>query len=73
MIEVQLIIINKLGEFTGKRTMMSVDQYAQLIEMSKNFYKHGGFELTCDDGSFMVFSPDLVQQSVLKISKTELK
>jgi hypothetical protein len=68
-LEVQIIVINKLGEFRGKKALMTIDQYATLLEMAKGFYKQAGFELTCEDGSFLVFPPDLIQQSILKVIK----
>ena len=39
------------------------------LKMSKKFYSAGGFELTLEDGSFMVFPPDIVLESILTITK----
>jgi hypothetical protein len=68
--EVQIIVINKLGEFRGKKAIMTIEQYTTLLEMAKNFYKQAGFELTCEDDSFIVFSPDVIKQSALRVIKS---
>ena len=67
-LEVQMILITEYGEFIGRKTQISIEQYSTLIKMSKNFFS-SGFELTCDDGTFMVFAPEVVAKSVLKIKK----
>jgi hypothetical protein len=38
--------------------------------MVKRFY-NSGFELTLEDESFVVFPPDIVQQSILKVVKID--
>jgi hypothetical protein len=70
MFEIQLIITNKYGEFLGRRVPISDDNYKKLLEMVKTFY-NSGFELTLEDGSFVVFPPDLVKESFLKVKKIE--
>jgi hypothetical protein len=72
MFEIQLILINQYGEFKGRVAYLTNEDYVRLQEMSKGFYS-GGFELTLEDGSFMVFSPDVVKNSILKIEKKETK
>jgi ribosomal protein S4E len=67
MIEVQIIITNKFGEFKGKSVRMEEEDVKKLLVMSKNFYSTGGFELTCEDGSFVVFPPDVVKDSMLRV------
>jgi hypothetical protein len=67
MAEVQIIIINKFGEFKGKFVRMCEEDINKLLDMSKKFYITGGFELTCEDGSFLVFSPDVVKDSILRV------
>lgn len=66
--EVQLILKNKFGEYKGRKVQINSENYEQLIKMSKTFYT-GGFELTLEDGSFSVFAPNVVQESVLTITK----
>ena len=67
--EVQLILINEFGEYKGRKVQLTQEQYDNVIKMSKTFYSGGGFELTCEDGSFMIFPPEIVKKSVLKINK----
>jgi hypothetical protein len=68
MVEIQMIIINEYGEFKGRKTILSVEDYNTFITMCKNFHSAGGFDLTCEDGTFMVFAPQIVQKSILKIN-----
>jgi hypothetical protein len=70
MLEIQLVLINNWGEFRGRKAKLSPEDYMKLVEMTKSFYS-GGFELTLEDGSFMVFAPDIVKQSMLKIEKLD--
>lgn len=63
-----MIIINDFGEFKGRKTLLSVEDYNSFITMCKTFHSAGGFELTCEDGTFMVFAPQIVQKSILKIN-----
>ena len=67
-IEVQMILITEYGEYVGRKVKITVEQYQNFVKMSKNFYQ-SGFELTCEDGSYMVFAPEVVAKSVLKIKK----
>lgn len=66
MIEVQLVLENEFGEFSGRKTIITEEQHMFIIEKSKKFYD-GGFELTLEDNTFMVFPPDIVKKSILKI------
>ena len=63
-----MIIINEYGEFKGRKTILSVEDYNTFLTMCKNFHSAGGFDLTCEDGTFMVFAPQIVQKSILKIN-----
>lgn len=65
---IQLVIINKFGEFKGKTVEISEENYQKLLEMVKVFY-NSGFELNTEDGSFVVFPPEVVSQSILKVVK----
>ena len=38
-------------------------------KIAKTFYNGGGFELTCEDGSYAIFPPEIVKKSVLVIHK----
>jgi hypothetical protein len=48
--------------------IVNEEQCQKMIELSKEFY-NSGFELFCEDGSFMVFPPEVVRYSVLKIER----
>ena len=68
MVEIQMILINEYGEFKGRKTILSVEDYNSFLTMCKSFHSAGSFELTCEDGTFMVFAPQIVQKSILKIN-----
>ena len=67
--EIQLVLTNKFGEFKGRRVDITDDNYQKLVEMVKTFYVSGGFELTLEDESFVVFAPDVVKNSILQLVK----
>jgi len=67
-IEVQMVLINEYGEYKGEIMIVNEEQCQKMIELSKEFY-NSGFELFCEDGSFMVFPPEVVRYSVLKIER----
>lgn len=69
MYQVQLVLINKFGEFRGKPANIDEETLEGLIKMSRTFYATGGFELTCEDDSFAIFPPEIVEQSILVINK----
>jgi hypothetical protein len=69
MYEVQIIILNSFGEFLGRKTILSEEDYLNLLKMAKGFHTGGSFDLTCEDGNYMVFAPGIVQQSILRINK----
>ena len=54
---VQVVLQNSFGEFSGKKVELSEEHYQKLLAMVKNFYIDGGFELTLEDDSFVVFPP----------------
>jgi hypothetical protein len=66
--KVRLVLINNFGEFVGKSVSMSEENYNKLLNMVKNFY-NSGFELNLEDGSFVVFPPEIVSKSILKVVK----
>ncbi len=73
MIETQIIVINSFGEFIGKKVLLKEDQLKKVTEVAKLFYSNGGFELNLEDGSFIVFSPNIIQNSILKINKVKIE
>lgn len=71
-IEIQYILINEYGEFTGEVMIVNEEQLGTILELSKSFYE-GGFELNCEDGSFVVFPPEVVRRSILKINRKKVE
>lgn len=71
MVIIQVLFRCEWGEFLGKKSKMSEENYIKLIDISKNFYKSEGFELSCEDGSFLVVPPDIVKKSILVIKKVK--
>ncbi len=69
MYQVQLVLINKFGEFKGKPANINKETLESLIEMSKTFYISGGFELTCEDDKYVIFPSEIVRESILIINK----
>ena len=69
----QLIVISNFGEFLGRSALLSKDQLDAIIEMSKSFYKTPGFELTQEDGNFIVFPGEVIKNSILKINIDKVK
>jgi hypothetical protein len=71
MIDIKIVLVNKYGEFVGRKATLSEESYKGLLEMVKTFYVNGGFELTLEDDSFVVFPPEVVKESILKVVKIE--
>ena len=68
MVTIRLVLINKYGEFVGRTSELSIQNYNDLLGMVKTFYMNDGFELTLEDGTF-VFPTDIVKESILKVVK----
>jgi hypothetical protein len=71
-LEIQMVIINQYGEYRGEIMIVNEEQCQKMIELSREFY-NSGFELHCDDGSFMVFPPEVVRYSILKIERKSVE
>jgi hypothetical protein len=71
--EVQIIIKNEFGDFIGEKVILEKDGLDKIIEASKNFYKSMGFEIYCEDGSFVVFPVDIIKKSILKIVSKKIE
>ena len=69
---VQIVIKSEYGEFRGEKVTVNQEQYDNIASLSKNFYM-GGFEMTLEDGTFVVISPDVIKKSILLIEKQEIK
>jgi hypothetical protein len=66
--EIQLVLINEFGEFRGQKATLNDEQYSNLLKLTKEFHQGAGFELTLEDGTFVVFPSDIVQKSILKVT-----
>ncbi len=69
MVTIKLVLVNTYGEFVGRKAELSIENYNDLLAMVKTFYMNDGFELTLEDGTFVVFSPEIGKQSILKVVK----
>lgn len=67
MYKVRIILISKYGEYIGKQVNVDLNGLNKIKNMSMGFYNSGGFELDCEDGSFVVFPPEIVKDSVVKL------
>jgi len=63
--KIQIVIKNKFGEFKSKSFDIPKEDYAQIMELSKTFYKTG-YEMETDYG-FVVIPPDVIRDSILFI------
>jgi hypothetical protein len=66
-IKVQITILCEFGNFYGEILEVSVDQYRNIIDLSKNYYETG-FEMNLESGGFVILPPDIVKKSVLQIN-----
>ena len=70
---VQIVIKNnEYGEFRGEKVQCTIEQYSNIMELSKGFYL-SGFEMMLENGSFLVLPPEIVRKSILLIEKEEIK
>jgi hypothetical protein len=69
MVTIQLVLKNEFGEFYGKKATMSPENYKKLIEIANGFFNNSGFELSCEDDSYVVFAPEIVKKSILIVKK----
>jgi hypothetical protein len=65
---VQMVIKSGYGEFRGERVSVTQEQYQNIMDLSKTFYM-GGFEMTLEDGSFLVIPPEVIRGSIMLIEK----
>ena len=67
--KIQVVIITEFGSFNGEILEVSEEQYDNIIEFSKQYYLTG-FEMNLEnDGGFIIFTPEIIKKSVLKIKK----
>lgn len=70
--EIQMVITNEFGEFKGRKFVVSEADYKDIVTVARGFHSNGGFDLICEDGGFMVFAPEIIQKSILKINKRDV-
>lgn len=69
--EVQLILLTEFGEYFGKKVNIDEESLNNVMKISKTFYM-GGFELTTEDDSKLIFSPDIIKKSILTIKNKKI-
>lgn len=63
-------VINEFGTFESSIIDMDDEVYPEFVEMSKLFWiTDTSFSLDTDDG-VIVFPPEIISKSILKIEKT---
>lgn len=67
--KIQIKLKNDLGEFISEEMTVTIEQYKNLLEVSKEFYL-GGYEMYIPDG-FMVVGPEILKKSILFIEIIE--
>jgi hypothetical protein len=69
--KIQLVLITEYGQFFGEIFEVNDEQYQNIINFSKNYYE-SGFEMNLEDGGFVIFSPEMIKKSILKIDKVDV-
>ncbi len=68
---IQIVLFTEYGQFFGEILDVSEEQHQNIINFSKNYYE-SGFEMNTADGGFVIFSPEVVRKSILKIDKIDV-
>ena len=69
--KIQLVLKTDFGEYSGEVFDVNKEQYENIVDLSKRYYE-SGLEMTLSDGSFVIFSPEVIKKSILKISKIDV-
>jgi hypothetical protein len=70
MVSIKMKVINEFGTFESSIIDMDDEVYPEFVEMSKLFWiTDTSFSLDTDDG-VIVFPPEIISKSILKIEKT---
>lgn len=68
---IQMVVLNKLGEFYSEQLTVTETQYSEMIEMSKKFFiQDNGFEMWTESG-FIIIPPEITKKSILSINVIE--
>jgi len=73
MFEVQLILKCELGDYEGETFVIKEESFEKVLEKSRTYYSKNGFELKLKDGDYVIFSPEIVQKSVLIIRNKKIE
>ena len=68
--KVQFNLITEFGDWNSNLIDINdISEYNNIVELSRKYYETG-FEMETEDGSFIIFTPELVKKSVLRIIKS---
>lgn len=69
--QVQFILLTEFGDFTSMPIPIEgEDEFNEILERSKNYW-NDEFEFFQEDGGYVIFTPELMKKSILKINKYE--
>jgi len=63
-------ITTEFGKFAFEKMEVDENIFLEMKNISKNYYE-SGFEMTTEEGDFVVISPELLKKSVLIIKRDE--
>jgi hypothetical protein len=66
--KIQIELLTNFGNFKSEISEIEDEKIEQLKEMSKGYFRTG-LELDLEDGSFAIFSPEVIKNSILKINR----
>jgi hypothetical protein len=66
--KIQIELLTNFGNFKSEISEIEDGKIEELKEMSKGYFRTG-LELDLEDGSFAIFSPEVIKNSILKINR----
>lgn len=69
--KIQIELLTTFGEFKSGIINIEESKLPELKNMSKNYFKTG-LELDLEDGSFAIFSPEVIKNSIFKIKEVNV-
>ena len=64
---IQIELITTFGTFKGEIRSIEVSRLEDLKQLSKKYFETG-LELDLEDGSFAIFSPEVIKNLIFKIN-----
>ena len=64
---IQIELITTFGTFKGEIRSIEESRLEDLKQLSKKYFETG-LELDLEDGSFAIFSPEVIKNSIFKIN-----